>query len=541
MPTAKEQDQYLYSLSVDEQKAEYLRCKDDPAYFIEHYARIRHPMKGLVQFELWDFQKEILEELRSYRNNLYVKSRQLGLSTLVACYSVWFALFHRQKSILILAIKRDIAANLLEKVKLAYNELPSFFKKINPEVMNNTTRLLLKNGSEIKCVATTKSAVRSEALSLLIFDEAAFIEDVEVIWTAAKPALDSGGSCIVLSSPNGEGNWFHEQYLLGEHGGGTFHVRKLMWDLRPDRDALWLQETKASFLKEEDFEQEYCCSFLSSGRTVIPAQVLSQYREKVVPPIKMMFKQQSFWVWEEYKKGSMYFATVDVSRGDGEDYSVVIVWKAGSVLEQVAEYRDKIKTSDFGQILVDIGKMYGECLMVVENNSYGVAVLNYLESSKYSHLFYMHRELKKNEPYNPYKNYKSDSNYKLGIFTSAHNRDYFMLKFEEILMRNKVRIYSKRLVDELYTFIWKNGKRAASTGNNDDLVMALSFAAWVWIDVFQEKYERHTEFERVSLADLFSVSSRKIQSTDKMLEERYRRERNTLSYEELLSIFKGRK
>ncbi|MCX8008261.1 MAG: terminase family protein [Patescibacteria group bacterium] len=515
MATKEELEKEFFRMSQEQQREELIKCKNDPAYFIGKYAKIRHPIKGLVDFHLWDFQREILYDFMNYRNNLYVKSRQLGLSTLVACYAVWFAFFHKHKSVLILAIKRDVASNLLKKVKLAYYELPEFLQRIHPISGDgdNASTLRLTNGSEIKCESTTTKAVRSEALSLLILDEAAFIDEAEQIWRSAKPALDSGGSCIAISSPNGEGNWFHNQYLSGKDGTGTFHVRELMWDLRPDRDEAWLEETKKSFLKEEDFEQEYCCSFLASGRTVLPPYVLKSLRSKVVLPARQFYGGY-LYIWEEYQKRKMYFATIDVSRGDGEDYSTMNVWKCEEKVVQVAEYQGKIKTTEFGKIIYDIGKEYGYCLLVVENNSYGIAVLNELVRLKYPHLYYSYKDSKEKVVYNPYKNYSNDSNYRIGIYTSANTREYFMVKMEEAILREKVIIRSSRLVDELYTFIWKNGKRTATKGHNDDLVLTLAFASWFWLDILEEKYEYSDSFAKYDLSNLFSVSSKKMPNTD---------------------------
>jgi hypothetical protein len=524
-------------MTVEEQRTEYMKCKADPAYFIAKYCKVRHPLQGLIPFLLWDFQVDLLKDFRKNRNNLYVKSRQLGISTLTACYAVWLAFFFKQKSILILATKRDVASNLLDKVKLAYDMLPEFFHRQGPVASDNATEFKLQNGSEIKCVATTENAVRSEALSLMILDEIAFVEEAELIWRSAKPALEAGGSCIALSSPNGEGNWFHEQYEAGEKGVGIFTVRKLMWWLKPTRDKEWEKEERKAYIKDEDFEQEYCCSFLASGRTVFAPSVMETLKKRVGEPRGKYGLEQAYWIWEERQQNYNYFITVDVCKGDGEDYSTAIVWKASKSAEQVAEYKGKIPTAEFGKLLLKIAADYGQCLIVVENNSYGTAVLNVLSEAKYPKIFYSKRDWKDLEKYNQYKNYALDKEYTIGLFTSKMSRDIVMIKLEEAVINTDVLIRSQRLIDELKVFIWKNGKRQAVKGKNDDLVMATAFAGWVWLDVFDKQYAVSQEFFDISK---FCGRSTKTFCTEKDIYQTPagRMEQKHLVFDELVAIMK---
>lgn len=485
MAFGRRKEDPLEKLTKEQRKEEFMKCKADPAYFIDKYCKVRHPTRGLIAFNLFQFQEELLDEFRKNRYNLYVKSRQIGISTLVACYSVWLSIFFKQQSILILATKRDVAKNLLNKVKLAYEELPRMFREHATISEDNSTTFKLSTGSEIKCVGTTKDAVRSEALSLMIIDEAAFIDEMDDIWTAAQPALSAGGNCIALSSPNGEGDWFHEQFVNDQDGTGIFVCRELMWNLHPERDEKWEKDTRKALITPEKFAQEYECSFLASGRTVIPASVLKEITKIIELPASRVGNENNLWVWEKYQKDRKYLISVDVCKGDGADYSVAEVWKIGNKLEQVAEFKAIIPTDEFGDELLEICHMYGDPLTAVESNSYGTAVLNVLKKAKYKNIFYSKRDWNEIEKYDMYKDYSRDGDYTMGIYTAQKSKEIVISKLEETIRNNRIVIKSARLLRELKTFIWDNHKAKASGKNHDDAVMATSFGCWIFDTVLE--------------------------------------------------------
>jgi len=213
---------------------EYIKCASDPAHFMKKYVKIQHPQRGTIPFYLYPFQEATLKLLqRNQTDNKYSiinKSRQLGISTVVAGYSLWLMLFHNDKNILVLATKRETAKNLVTKVRFAYQALPSWLKIDTPE--NNVLTLRLSNGSQIKAASKASDAGRSEAASLLIMDEAAFIDNIGDVWTAAQQTLATGGSAIALSTPNGTGNWFHKTWVEAETDPDSkFIPIKLPWDI----------------------------------------------------------------------------------------------------------------------------------------------------------------------------------------------------------------------------------------------------------------------------------------------------------------------
>ena len=198
-------------LSKKQLMKELLKCGKDPVYFINNYAKITHPQKGLIPFKLYDFQEDCLRNYRANRFNVILKARQLGISTITAAYIAWLMMFQREKNVLVIATKFSTAANLVKKVKAIIKNLPEWVKLTTVSI-DNRTSFELSNGSQIKASSTSSDAGRSEALSLLVIDEAAHVEGLDELWVGLYPTLSTGGRCIALSTPNGVGNWVHKTF-----------------------------------------------------------------------------------------------------------------------------------------------------------------------------------------------------------------------------------------------------------------------------------------------------------------------------------------
>ena len=221
-------------------KEEYAKCATNPIHFMKRYAKIQHPTRGKILFELYPFQEDVLNEFNSNRYNIVLKSRQLGISTLIAGYSLWLMLFSQDKNILVIATKQETAKNLVTKVRVMYDNLPSWLKTGVQE--DNKLSLRFKNGSQIKAVSAAADSARSEALSLLIIDEAAFIDDIDKIWASAQQTLATGGVAIINSTPNGIGNFYHKQWVKAKLGESAFNPVELLWQVHPERDQKWRDE-----------------------------------------------------------------------------------------------------------------------------------------------------------------------------------------------------------------------------------------------------------------------------------------------------------
>ncbi len=457
---------------------EYKKCAQDPIHFMKKYCLIQHPTRGKVQFHLYPFQEKTLTQFHNNRFNIVLKSRQTGISTLTAAYSLWKMTFNEDFNVLVIAIKQEVAKNLVTKVRVMYENLPSWMRV--PSEEDNKLSLRLKNGSQIKAIPSAPDAGRSEALSLLVFDEAAFIDDINEIWTSATPALSTGGSCIALSTPNGVGNWFHKQWVGAEEGTNEFNPISLHWTVHPERDQKWRDE-QTRVLGVKLAAQECDCDFVSSGDTVIDPEVLTFYKDTYVKdPIEKAGIDHNLWKWEYPDYTKSYMVVADVARGDASDYSTAQVIEIDT-LTQVAEYRGKLETKDFGNFLVSLATDYNNALLVVENSNIGWATIQQVIDRGYGNLFYMSTDLKYVDVENQMTNklYAQERGLVAGFSTTAKTRPLIISKLDDYFKEKAIIIHSSRLIDELFTFIWHGSRAEAMRGYNDDLVMAFSIGLWV--------------------------------------------------------------
>jgi hypothetical protein len=450
---------------------EIVRCGKDPAYFINKYVWIQHPTKGALKFDTFEFQDECLEAFQEHRHNIVLKSRQLGLTTLVAAYSVWMAVFQRNKNILIIATKLAVAQNFIKKVKYAYRRLPTWLP-IGQIVYNNKQSIEFDNGSSIKAIPTSDDAGRSEALSLCIVDEAAFVRNFDEIWTALYSTLSRGGNSIVLSTPNGVGNKYHELYTQAEAGDNMFNPIRLPWHVHPEQDDEWFERETAN-MSSKQIAQELMCDFTHSGDTYLNSDDLESLAWWVKSPIDKWGPDMGVWVWSYPFTESEYIVSADVARGDASDYSAAHVIDVKRC-EIVAEYKGKLPPDKFAQLLAEMGKRYNNALVCPENNTYGYAVVMKLAEMGYKNLYFKNKK----DQYEAMYTGNVDL-HKIGFSTQGNTRNQILTKLEEVIRNKKVRFYSSRLIDELKTFVWKGQKAQAMKGKNDDLVMALAIGVWL--------------------------------------------------------------
>ena len=459
-------------------KREYAKCATDPVYFLGKYGIIQHPVRGKVNFNLYDFQEKSLESFMKHDYNIVLKARQLGLSTLTAGYALWMMTFQQDKNILVIATKQETAKNLVTKVRVMHANLPGWLKQ--PCVEDNKLSLRYKNGSQIKAVASSEESGRSEALSLLIIDEAAFIDKIDTIWGAAQQTLATGGRALVISTPNGVGNFFHKTWIGAEDGTNDFNFIKLHWSVHPERGQEWRDE-QDKLLGPSLAAQECDCDFITSGRGVIDGLLLENLKESSVrEPMEKRGIDSNYWIWQPPNYTKNYVVSADVSRGDGTDYSAFHIIDVES-LEQVAEYKGKISTQDFGNMLVNVASEYNNALLVVENNNIGWAAIQQVIDREYPNLFYTSKDLQYVDVQHQITNkYRSqERNMVPGFSTTQKTRPLIVAKLEEMFREESVLVHSNRLIDELFVFIYNGNKAEAMTGYNDDLVMSFAIALWV--------------------------------------------------------------
>jgi hypothetical protein len=462
-----------FELTKKQKFQEILKCGKDPAYFLKNYARISHPMHGLILFNTYDFQDVLLNDFNDYRFNVILKARQLGISTITAGYISWLMLFHKDKSILVMATKFATAGNLVKKVKSIMKNLPEWIRIATISV-DNRTSFELSNGSSIKATSTSGDAGRSEALSLLVLDEAAHIEGLEELWTGLYPTLSTGGRCIALSTPNGVGNWFHKTCIDAESEANNFHLTTLPWDVHPDRDVEWYKKETRNMSKRQ-IAQELECNFNTSGETVIDPGCMEWLMANICEPKHRTGFDRNFWIWEEYDPTCNYLMVADVARGDGVDYSTYHILKL-ETLQIVGEYQGKPTLDMYANMLNQVGREYGNAMLVVENNNIGYSVLDKLIEAGYPNLYH---SIKSTHEYIEQHQAEIRNSAVPGFTTSSKTRPLIVAKLEEFIRNKLITVYSSRTINEMKTFIWRNGRPQAMKGYHDDLIMALAIACWV--------------------------------------------------------------
>lgn len=487
-------------LTKQEVMKEIVRCGKKPDYFINTYAKITHPQRGLIPFHLYDFQEKLLEDFEDHRFNVILKARQLGISTITAAYVAWMMMFHREKNVLVIATKFSTAANLVKKVKSIIKNLPQWLK-ISTVDIDNRTSFVLSNGSQIKASSTSGDAGRSEALSLLVIDEAAHVEGLEDLWMGLYPTLSTGGRCIALSTPNGVGNWFHKIYVEAENKSNDFYPTILPWDSHPDRDEEWYEKETRN-MSAREIAQELECNFNMSGETVFSSDDIGKYMSCIREPDYRTGFDRNLWIWEERKQENTYLVSADVARGDGKDYSVCHVFKL-ETMEIVAEYQGKCTPDIFSRVLNDIAKEYGNALLVVENNSVGFAVLDKLKEMRYPNLYH---SIKSTHEF--VEEYQADqmSNAVAGFSMTSKTRPLIVAKMEEFIRNNLIKIYSSRLLSEMRTFIWNNGKPESMRSYNDDLIMACAIGCWVRDTALAEN-QRNSEYSKAFIGSIMKTTN----------------------------------
>ena len=453
------------------QVKEIVRCGKDPVYFFNKYVKIQHPTLGLIPFKTYDFQDDCVQDFIDNRFNVILKSRQLGLSTISAAYAVWLAVFYKDKNVLVIATKLAVAMNFIKKVKVALRNVPPWL--ILPELTtSNKQSVEFSNGSVIKAIPTSDDAGRSEALSLLIVDEAAFVRNFDELWMGLYPTLSTGGRAIVLSTPNGVGGQYYDLYMKAAAKESEFNPIRLPWDVHPDRDEKWFED-ECKNLSNKQIAQELLCDFAASGDTFLAAEDIEYLRTAIRNPLEKWGPDMGVWVWKYALTEHRYIISADVSRGDAADYSTFCVIDTNES-EVVAEYKGKLPPDQFAILLNEAGMRYGQALVCPENNTYGYAVIMKLVEMNYPNLYFKKQSDK-------YASMYGESNiHKVGFTMTAPSRIQVLTKLEELLRNRQIKIYSTRLYDELKTFVWRGNKAQAQKGSNDDLVIALAIGTWLY-------------------------------------------------------------
>lgn len=525
------------SYTTTEIYKEYSKCLMNPTYAIETYLEtFDKTQEGFVPFKLFPRQKEIIKAYEAHRFNIVTKPRQAGVSTTTAAYmaiKVGWADEDNPEAVLIIANKQELAFEFLAKIKDFLSQLPRWVwgheyygteKNESKSIFltDSKKEIKLPNGSRVKAVATSKDALRGFTPTFLIMDEAAYIDNGAEVFGAALTALGTGGRATLISTPNGMDPLYYKTYDQAKNKFNNFNIIEMKWyeDLRYNKDLRWIKGDeieKEIYFNFESYQnriadgwkptstwyeqmcmgmnndarmiaQELDVSFIGSGGNVISEEYI-EYHEKnnVKEPKITMGLENEIWIWEEPQVGHQYIMGVDVSRGDGEDSSTIVIIDF-TTMEQVMEYKGKIQPDLLAQIVEEYGELYEAYTVVDVTGGMGVSTVLKLLEFNYKRLHYDDSTGKilsaRQRELNSYN--KKD---KIPGFHATNVRVPMISNLEYKIRTNAVTIRSSRLTSEMKTFIYKNGRPDHMEGYHDDLLMSLAMCLWVMEHSFK-KLER---------------------------------------------------
>lgn len=448
---------------TSEQFGQLAKASKDVFYF-STFIKVVHAMLGIVPFLLYPFQEATLLQFIKNRFNVILKFRQAGVTELISMYCLWLAMYHPHKTIVIISIKDRVAKKVLRKIKFMYKNLPPHLrtKVINGRgnEIGTSTELEFANGSMISSIPTTEDAGRSEAVSLLVIDEAAIVRWAERIWAAAFPTLSTGGSAIINSTAYGVGNFFHKLFVNAVAGGNIFNAIRLHWQMHPERDWDWYK-MQAEILGPRKTAQEIDGDFLTSGNTVFDLADIRDIEDYIedCPPIR---KEMGglIHVFEEPKRDTQYFLGADIATGRSKDYSAFsIMDRAG---DEKACMKAKIGIDKMTDILGKFGMKYNRAILAPESNDIGLGVATNLQNDGYSNLYYSKSLLRKKGKSQP------EVQEIPGWYTTKKNRPLIIAELEEDIRNDTCNIKDRFFIDEAPTFIFDSRNRPIAMNKDKD-------------------------------------------------------------------------
>ena len=580
------------SLSKEAVLMEYAKCMKSTPYALKTYLQTYdNTVQKYVPLELFPDQISLVEDYENYNENIALKYRQAGVSTVTAAWSSKKLVFAKKNSpekILVIANKLDTAVEVANKIRAFTDQWPSWVGVGFSSEKNSQRHFKLTNGCEVKAVATSKDALRGYTPTILIFDEAAYIEADDDFWAACMASLSTGGKVIVVSTPNGYDAIYYEIYDQALKGMNEFKVSEMVWWKDPryakDLSLINVKDIIHYYLnrneyqnveiieynnKEKNFDeirqliaqgykpssswyesmvkklkydkrkvnQELECAFLGSGDNVFNSDLLEDLRVNMVkePSTKMM--GGGLWIWKEPEMGKKYIMGVDVSRGDSEDFSTFQIVDFDS-REQVAEYVGKLPPDTLAEICYKWGNMYNAFIVIDITGGMGVTTSLRLRELGYRNMYVDGVDISNKWKYDPKATEKIP-----GINFNA-KRVQIIATFEEYL-RHGFKINSTRLLNEMNTFIYVNGRPDHQKGQHDDLIMSVAMALYVGETSFSSlnKVTNQTK----AMIDSWTVNTNEFnrrQFMDPVIsqqQENIKREATKSDYENYLWLFGGRR
>jgi hypothetical protein len=506
-----------------EQLKEYAKIIKDAPYALKTYlTTYDNTQKKFVPLELFPDQVQLIKDYETFNENITRKYRQAGVSTVTAAWiskKLQTAKPENPERVLIIANKRDTAIEMANKVRHFLDQWPEWINVGFHPDKNSESRFRLNNGCEVKAVATSADALRGYTPTILVFDEAAYIEAGDDFWAASMASLSTGGKIILISTPNGYDPIYYGVYDQALRGINDFHITDLRWfkDPRYTKDLRWVKCSdichymlnreqyddnqvvirdfdieKYRELEEQGYKpfsswfesmskkfkydrrkiaQELECDFLGSGDGVIPGETQENIAKNMIRQPIEKYMQGTLWQWKEPIEGHRYIMGVDVSRGDSEDFSSINIVDFDD-REQVLEYIGKIPPDDLASIAYKWGILYGDAFIVIDiTGGMGIATSRKLQEMNYKKLFIDGINTQNVWEYN------KKAMEKIPGLNFNNKRTQIVAAFEEQLRKGFI-VRSSRLLNELNTFVYINGRADHMKGAHDDAIMSLSMALY---------------------------------------------------------------
>ncbi len=457
-----------------EQVAEFIKCAGNPAYFIREYVQIVSLDEGLVPFDMYDFQEEMVNKFHEHRFNIAKLPRQSGKSTIVTSYLLWYVLFNEEVNVAILANKAATSREMLGRLQKSYEHLPKWLQQ---GVVNwNRGSLELENGSKIMAASTSSSAVRGMSFNVIFLDEFAFVPThiADEFFSSVYPTISSGKKTkvIIISTPHGM-NMFYKLWHDSERGKNEYVNTEVHWSEIPGRDAAWREQTIRN-TSEQQFKVEFECEFLGSVDTLISPSKL-----KVLAYDDSLKSNAGLDVYEEAIKDHQYVISVDVARGVSNDYSAFTVIDTTTFpYKLVAKYRSNtIKPLLFPNIIVQTASNYNHAFVLVEVNDVGGQVADIIHFDlEYDNLLMASMRGRAGQVVGQGF---SGNKTQMGVKMSTTVKQVGCSNLKALIEEDKLLIADYDIIAELTTFIQKGKSFEAEDGCNDDLAMTLVIFAWL--------------------------------------------------------------
>ena len=472
---------------TEDMVSEYLKCSEDPIYFIETYMKVINVDEGLIPLKLRPYQKKMIISMHENRYTIIATARQAGKSTTTCAFILWYIIFNADKTVALLANKGATAIEILSKIQLAYEHLPNWLQQGVTEW--NKGSFELENNSRVIASATGAGAIRGYSVNLLFIDEAAHIEDWANFFTSVFPTISSGTTTkiVLVSTPKGL-NHFYKLWIDATEHRNSYNPICVMWYDVPGRDEAWKTEM-LTIMSQEDFEQEHCVEFLGSSGTLIAGWKLKELVHNSPMAINSGVAQ-----YVNSEAAHSYVTICDVSRGKGLDYSAFSIIDVSCMpYVQVCTYRSNLVSPvEYAEIICRMSKLYNNSSVLVETNDIGAQVADTIHTEyEYENLLTTQNNGRGGKRISAGFGNVSER----GVKTTKTVKNTGCSFLKLLVEQNQLILKDYNTIQELSTFSRKNSTYEAESGSTDDLAMGLVLFAWL---TNQEFFKEFTDINTIT-------------------------------------------